>query len=97
MIQKGLPVDTRVYLVESISVTAPYHFNSMVLNLMLNLSNRYVAEMMKNRVLRFFKKPGGHYHGSVFIQLSGGVGPSCLTLDAQGSLYIGQFETRGTQ
>lgn len=51
---------------------------------------------MKNRVLRFFKKPGGHYHGSVFFQLSGGVGPSCLTLDAQGSLYIGQFETRGT-
>ena len=52
---------------------------------------------MENRVLRFFKRPGGHYHGSVFYQLSGGVGPSCLALDAQGSLYIGQFETRGIQ
>ena len=50
---------------------------------------------MKNRVLRFFQRPEGVYHGSVFYQLSGGVGPSCLALDAQGSLYIGQFETRG--
>jgi hypothetical protein len=50
--------------------------------------------MMKNRVLRFFKRPEGAYHGSVFFQLSGGIGPSCLALDAQGSLYIGQFETR---
>lgn len=50
---------------------------------------------MKNRVLRFFRRPEGVYHGSVFIQLSGGVGPSCLALDAQGALYIGQFETRG--
>jgi hypothetical protein len=49
---------------------------------------------MKNRVLRFFKRPEGAYHGSVFFQLSGGIGPSCLALDAQGSLYIGQFETR---
>jgi len=54
----------------------------------------YLAEMMKNRVLRFFQKPEGAYHGSVFIQLSGGVGPSCLALDAQGSLYVGQFETK---
>ena len=50
---------------------------------------------MKNRVLRFFRRPEGVYHGSVFIQLSGGVGPSSLALDAQGALYIGQFETRG--
>jgi hypothetical protein len=93
------------------------------------MSHRYVAEMMKNRVLRFFQKPEGVYHGSVFYQLSGGVrisnvfhflsfyflesckvihqsftllnytkvGPSSLALDAQGSLYIGQFETRGKE
>ena len=57
---------------------------------------RYVAEQEMNRVLRFVQRPQGVYLGSVFIQLSGGMGPSCLALDAQGSLYIGQFETRGT-
>ena len=56
---------------------------------------RYVAEQMKNRVLRFFQRPEGVYHGSVFHQLSGGVGPSCLALDEQGVLYIGQFEIKG--
>lgn len=54
----------------------------------------YVAEMMNNRVLRFFQRPEGVYHGSVFIQLSGGVGPSCLAVDAQGSLYIGVYDVR---
>ena len=56
---------------------------------------RYVAEQMRNRVLRFFQRPEGVYHGSVFYQLSGGVGPSCLALDEQGVLYIGQFEIKG--
>ena len=56
---------------------------------------RYVAEQMRNRVLRFFQRPEGVYHGSVFHQLSGGVGPSCLALDEQGVLYIGQFEIKG--
>ena len=58
---------------------------------------RYVAEQMKNRVLRFFQRPEGVYHGSVFHQLSGGVGPSCLALDEQGVLYIGQFEIKGDE
>ncbi|CAE7896422.1 unnamed protein product, partial [Symbiodinium sp. KB8] len=31
----------------------------------------YVAEMLKNRVLRFIQKPKGVYISSVFIQLSG--------------------------
>ena len=50
---------------------------------------------MKNRVLRFFQRPDGVYHGSVFYRLNGGVGPSCLALDEQGTLYIGQFEIKG--
>lgn len=51
--------------------------------------------MMMNRVLRFFQQPEGVYHGSVFYQLSGGVGPSCLAIDRHGSLYIGQYDTKG--
>ena len=54
----------------------------------------YVAETMANRVVRYFQQPEGVYHGSVFFQLSGGVGPSCLAVDAQGSVYVGVFETR---
>jgi sugar lactone lactonase YvrE len=54
----------------------------------------YVAEMMKNRVLRFFQKPAGVFHGSVFYQMSGSVGPSSLALDSKGNLYIGQYDVR---
>lgn len=53
----------------------------------------YVAEMMRNRVLRFAQRPAGVYHLSVFAQLSGGVGPSSLALDeATGTLYVGQYD-----
>ena len=54
----------------------------------------YVAEMMANRVLRFFQQPAGVFHASVFYQLSGGVGPSCLALDAQGNLYVGLYDVK---
>jgi len=54
----------------------------------------YVAEMMSNRVLRFFQKPEGVFHGSVFYQMSGGVGPSCIVCDTNGVLYIGQYDIR---
>jgi hypothetical protein len=50
---------------------------------------------MKNRVLRYFQQPHGVWHGSVFYQLTGGVGPICLTLDDEGHLYIGHYEVRG--
>lgn len=54
----------------------------------------YVAETMTNRILRFFQQPVGVYHGSVFYQLSGGVGPVALTLDAAGNLYVGQYDLK---
>lgn len=54
----------------------------------------YVAEMMKNRVLRFVQKPEGVFHGSVFYQMSGAVGPTSLALDFKGNLYIGQYDVR---
>lgn len=55
----------------------------------------YVAEMMGNRILRFTQKPEGVHHGSVFIQLSGSIGPSCLACDTIGNIYIGQFDFKG--
>jgi sugar lactone lactonase YvrE len=55
----------------------------------------YVCEMMKNRVLRYFQQPEGVYHGSVFYQLTGSVGPSAIAIDGSGNLYIAQYDTRG--
>ena len=50
---------------------------------------------MSNRILRFFQKPNGVYHGSVFHQLAGGVGPSSVAVDSTGNIYVGCFEIRG--
>ena len=55
----------------------------------------YVAEMMTNRIIRYFQQPEGVYHGSVFCQLNGGVGPSSLAFDAKrGNLIVGMYETK---
>jgi sugar lactone lactonase YvrE len=54
----------------------------------------YVAETMTNRVIRYFQQPEGVFHGSVFFQLSGGIGPVALAVDAQGSLYVGVTDTK---
>eukprot|EP01034_Spumella_vulgaris_P031888 gene31888-39394_t len=49
---------------------------------------------MSNRILRYFQQPSGVYHGSVFYQLSGGVGPSSICLDSEGNLYVGQYDIK---
>lgn len=51
--------------------------------------------MMNNRILRFFQQPAGVYHGSVFYQLSGGVGPSSIVIDhATNQLIVAQYDVR---
>jgi hypothetical protein len=55
----------------------------------------YVVEMLTNRVLRFVQKPKGVYHGSVFYQFSGGVGPSGIAVDVAGNVYVSRFEVQG--
>jgi len=54
----------------------------------------YVCEMMTNRVLRFHQQPEGVFHGSVFYQNSGSIGPSSIAVDRQGSLYVGLHDTK---
>lgn len=58
--------------------------------------HRYVAETMNNRVLRYFQRPTGVYHASVFHQLSGGVGPVAIAVDDDGTVYVAQFEISGS-
>mmetsp|Transcript_44719 Transcript_44719/g.95103 ORF Transcript_44719/g.95103 Transcript_44719/m.95103 type:complete len:275 (-) Transcript_44719:261-1085(-) len=52
----------------------------------------YIAEMMANRILRFVQRPAGVYHCSVFYQFSGGMGPSALVCDTQGTLYVARYD-----
>lgn len=59
------------------------YYNSMI----------FVCEQMQNRVLRFYQEPEGVFHGSVFYQNGGGVGPSSIAVDEEGTLYVGIFES----
>jgi len=53
----------------------------------------YVAEMCKNRVLRYARRPASVYHCSVFHQLSGRLGPSALCCArGSGDLYIAHYD-----
>eukprot|EP00618_Florenciella_parvula_P002637 CAMPEP_0119543154 /NCGR_PEP_ID=MMETSP1344-20130328/53971_1 /TAXON_ID=236787 /ORGANISM="Florenciella parvula, Strain CCMP2471" /LENGTH=302 /DNA_ID=CAMNT_0007587429 /DNA_START=94 /DNA_END=1002 /DNA_ORIENTATION=- len=52
----------------------------------------YVCEMMQNRILRFFQRPTGVFHCSVFAQLSGGVGPSAVAVAPDGRLFVTVFD-----
>lgn len=51
----------------------------------------FVAEMAANRVLRYLPRAEGHYHGSVFAQLSGSMGPSSVAIHpTTRDVYIAQ-------
>ena len=52
----------------------------------------YVAETFTNRILRVVQNPPGQYHSSLFYQFSGRVGPTALTLDEDGNLFVARFE-----
>ena len=55
----------------------------------------YVTEMMTNRLLRFFQKPEGVYHGHVLYQNQGGIGPSCVAVDPlNGNIYVGIYDVK---
>jgi sugar lactone lactonase YvrE len=53
----------------------------------------YLAETMKNRVLRFVQGPEGAWRSMVLYQGSGGVGPSVLCTDRDGNLYVAMYNT----
>ncbi|KAL9650975.1 hypothetical protein ABK040_015078 [Willaertia magna] len=57
----------------------------------LNEDVIYVAETMKNRILRFVMVNGAFY-SSVFCQFSGSLGPISICCDDRGNLYVGVYE-----
>jgi len=53
----------------------------------------YVAETLRNRILRVVIHGSGAFYTSVFHQFSGGLGPSAITIDAKtGNLYVARFD-----
>lgn len=52
----------------------------------------YVTEMLRNRVLRFAQRPGGVYHCSVFHTFTGGLGPSAITIDDRGLIFVALYD-----
>jgi sugar lactone lactonase YvrE len=52
----------------------------------------YLAETFMNRILRLKQNEDGIYISSVFYQFSGRIGPSALTLDENGNLFVARFE-----
>lgn len=57
-------------------------------------SAMYVCEQSANRLLRFTQRPAGVYHGTVFHQFSGRLGPAAVVCDHTrgGLLYVARPE-----
>ena len=54
----------------------------------------FVAETMRNRVLRVSQNPPGVHHLSVFYQFSGRLGPTAMAISENGFLYVAWFDFR---
>lgn len=54
--------------------------------------NIYVCETGMNRILRFTQHPPGVFHCSVFHQLSGRFGPTAVTVNSAGDIFVAHFD-----
>jgi len=52
----------------------------------------YVAETFSNRIIRLIQSPPGSYHSSIFHQFNGRVGPTAITMDELGNIYVARYE-----
>ena len=52
----------------------------------------YIAETFNNRILRMVENPQGEYHISVFYVFNGRVGPTSITCDDDGNIYVSRFD-----
>jgi sugar lactone lactonase YvrE len=72
------------------SLAYPY---DIVMHINENMSSiYYVSETFQNRILRIIKNPKGIFQISVFYVFNGRVGPTALTCDIFGNLYVGRYE-----
>lgn len=52
----------------------------------------YIAETFMNRIIRIKQHPEGVFNSSVFYQFSGFLGPSALTLDENGNIFVARYD-----
>lgn len=52
----------------------------------------YIAETFANRILKITENPQGVYHVSVFYVFNGRVGPTSITCDDEGNIFVSRFE-----
>ena len=52
----------------------------------------YICEMLNNRVLRMVQNPLGVFHISVFYTFNGKLGPSAITMDEIGNIYVARSD-----
>jgi sugar lactone lactonase YvrE len=57
----------------------------------------YVCETFNNRVIRFIQSPPGVYHSSVFHQFTGRLGPTAISIDELGNIYVARYEFQSNE
>ena len=55
----------------------------------------YICDMLSNRVLRLVQSPKGVFHTSVFYTFNGKLGPSAISMDDMGNIYISRCDFFG--
>jgi sugar lactone lactonase YvrE len=56
----------------------------------------YVAETMRNRILRLARRQKNAYQTSVFYQFAGRLGPTALAISSSGSIVVGRYDFSGS-
>jgi sugar lactone lactonase YvrE len=84
-------IDLGVSMLKPIIYGKLAHPSGLALNANENIL--YVAETLKNRILRVVLHSSGVYHTSVFHQFSGRLGPTALAVSPQsGKLYAARYD-----
>ena len=52
----------------------------------------YICEMLNNRIIRCIQNPKGIFHSSIFYTFNGKIGPSAITMDEIGNIYVARFD-----
>lgn len=52
----------------------------------------YICDMLSNRIIRMVQNPKGVFHTSVFHCFNGKLGPSAITMDEIGNIYVARSD-----
>jgi sugar lactone lactonase YvrE len=83
-------IDLSVSMLKPIIYGSLAHPSGVALN--SNQGMLYVCETLKNRILRVVIHSSGVFHTSVFHQFSGRLGPTSISINENGHLYVARFD-----